>query len=164
MIGITHDDLIQHALECLYANEPPIEIAIESIWKYCVKRIDHRVRAACAREENRPQTARFVPLAHTDADEEETDIRDNNVIPLSEYSAPDVIFESAETVRHFLNILEQNRPHLVQLFHLQISQDTDPSDESRQLGLSVTEVYRLRKELADAKRRFFQIHVKNLGD
>jgi len=154
MIGITQEDLVQHAVQCLLENEPPFCIAVESLWTYCVTRIDYRVRAACAREENRPRLTRFFAVSPTDAEDEDDELSRTNVVPISEYGAPDEIFESADTVRRFIEYLRNAKPHLTQLFHLQMVYDTDPSQECKRLGMPIDRIYRLRKELAAAKKRF----------
>jgi hypothetical protein len=163
MIGATVEDLVNDAFEHLLANKPPINLLIETPLKYCQKRIDYTAKAICDRDENRLDVATFIPVSHTDARELDEDGTQSNLAIISDPSVPEAIFQSADAVGRLLNILAQTKPELVALFHMQIQQDTDPAMEAQILGLEIQEVYRLRKELAAAKVRFYEIHYRGVG-
>jgi hypothetical protein len=118
------------------------------------------VRTICGRDENHPsfQHAAITPTDARFADENYSLEIITDANPL-----PDAILLSADTVKQFYNVLQQEKPELARLFQLQWQRDTDVATEADLLGRSVAEIYELRRQLQRAKENFRVYIARDVG-
>jgi hypothetical protein len=149
MSGITEEDLAQHAIYRFLAGKPLFNEQRQSLFEYCVARIDDKIKAATELPQNRPAVNPFVGITHTDE-------HDENLYLLVSRTTAHSILESADILTHLLSYLEKKDAELVELFRLQIFDGvTRPVEQSAMLEIPIETIYRLRARLAVVINQFF---------
>lgn len=152
IVGVTAEDLIQHAWACLFANKPIFDPTKQTLFKYFHRRMDDEFTRIRNRYENKQRYAQTVPTSDDDS---------QDVVQLSDHRQHQYALESRIMIDRFLQWLPNHDLSVLDIAKISFVDNVlNPNDQADRLGTSVTEVYALRRRLKQLALHFWEMRKK----